>query len=288
MAGRPDLVIVGAASRDITPDDPRGWRLGGPATYCSLTAARLGLRVGCLLGVDNLAAEAEELAMLDAAGVSLRMARLEHGPVFENIEAGGHRRQRWLSASEPIDVGDLPEEWGRVTGWLLAPVAGELGDDWAGAIPEGASIGLGWQGLLREFSDDGWVRKLEPRASSLAAAAGLVVASIDDVDGGTQLDLLRAAAPYATIVLTAGEGGGVALSNGKLLRYFAAPAPAVVDPTGAGDVFLAALMTAWLLTGEPAAAGAMRFAAAAASCALEGIGLAGVPSRGQVRERLTS
>ena len=37
-----DLVVVGAASRDITPDDPRGWRLGGAASYASLAAARLG------------------------------------------------------------------------------------------------------------------------------------------------------------------------------------------------------------------------------------------------------
>jgi sugar/nucleoside kinase (ribokinase family) len=280
------MVVVGAASRDITGDDPRGWRLGGPATYCSLTAARLGLRVGCLLGVDDLAAEAGELAMLESAGVSLRLVRLEHAPVFENIEAGGHRRQRWLSASDPIRAAELPQEWQVPSGWLFAPNAGELGEDWTEAIPEGASVGLGWQGLLREFPEDGWVRRVAPRPSGLAASAGLVVASMDDMDGRTQVGLLRAAAPAAVVVLTAGEGGGVALSGGRLRRYFALAAPAIVDPTGAGDVFLAALMTAWLLTGEPATAGAMRFAAAAASCSVEGIGLAGVPTGEQVRERL--
>ena len=50
-------MVVGAASRDLTTDDPRGWRLGGSAAYCSLAAASLGLRVGCLLGVDAEAAD---------------------------------------------------------------------------------------------------------------------------------------------------------------------------------------------------------------------------------------
>jgi sugar/nucleoside kinase (ribokinase family) len=61
-----------------------------------------------------------------------------------------------------------------------------------------------------------------------------------------------------------------------------------MDPTGAGDVFLAALMVAWLLTGELATARALRFAAAAGSCAVEGAGLVGVPTRVQVAARLHS
>src|SRR6185295_20414519 len=43
VARNPMVLVVGAASRDITPDDPRGWRLGGAATYGSLLLARLGL-----------------------------------------------------------------------------------------------------------------------------------------------------------------------------------------------------------------------------------------------------
>ncbi len=50
---RPDLIVVGAASRDVTPNDPRGWRLGGAVAYVSLAAARLGLRVGALLWISS-------------------------------------------------------------------------------------------------------------------------------------------------------------------------------------------------------------------------------------------
>jgi hypothetical protein len=91
-AEAPDLVVVGAASRDLTDRDPRGWRLGGSAAYCSLAAARLGLHVGCLLGVDDLAASARELDSLPLAGVHLRRVPLERVPLFENIETDGPAR----------------------------------------------------------------------------------------------------------------------------------------------------------------------------------------------------
>jgi fructokinase len=283
------VVVVGAASRDVSDGDPRGWRLGGAATYCALGIARLGLRVGCLLGVDSLAAAADELSLLDAARVDLRQVRLDRGPVFENLEVDGHRRQRWRSKSDDLPTAALPDGWRGATGWLLVPVAGELGEDWASvakaAASGGAHVGVGWQGFLREFDDDGWVEGVAPRADAILAASGLVCASVDDFPPGASLGLLRGLAPKATLVLTAGEGGGVAMRGEKLLRYRAATAVAV-DPTGAGDVFLAALTVAWLLTGELATAPALRFAAAAAACSVEGVGLAGAPTAAELVTRL--
>jgi hypothetical protein len=236
--------------------------------------------------VDEKASTAVEVAMLEAAGVTVRLAKLERGPVFENIERDGHRRQRWLSKSDLVPPASLPAEWRRSCGWLLGPVAGELGDEWASVPEAGALVGLGWQGMLREFSDDGWVRRVAPTACRLTRAAGLVSASVDDFAPGTALEDLRLVAPSAVVVLTAGADGGSALAGRKKVTYAAMPAPTVVDPTGAGDVFLAALMAAWLLTGELATARTLRFAAAAGSCAVEGVGLYGVPDRAQVGARL--
>ena len=287
---RPELVVVGAASRDLTPDDPRGWRLGGAATYCSLTAARLGLRVGAVVGVDGPAVEAAELNELETAGVLLRRVRLQHGPVFENIEEGGHRRQRWLSKSDSVPVTALPAEWRGARAWLLGPVAGEVPPEWAdiAAAREDACVAVGWQGLLREFASDGWVKRVEPRGSVLLNAARLVVASVDDLAPGFGLADLRAIAPGATIVLTAGDRGGLAMRDSRLVRYPAIQAARVVDPTGAGDVFLAALIAVWLRLGDMATSRALRFAAAAGSCAVEGVGLEGVPTEAQVTARLAA
>lgn len=284
----PDLVVVGAASRDVADDDPRGWRLGGAVTYCSLTAARLGLRVGTLAGVDGPAGRAAELGLLEAAGVDLRRVRLEHGPVFENLERDGHRRQRWLSPSHEIPVDALPDSWGSARAWLFVPVAGEVPEVWASVPPPDAVVGLGWQGMLREMTPDGWVGLVAPKASRLAATAGLACASTDDLVPRTELAELRRRAPKAVIVLTRGSRGGIVLHGDRRERYAAIPAARVADPTGAGDVFLAALMVAWLLTGGAATAAGLRFAAAAASCSVEGVGLHGVPTRSELAARLAA
>src|SRR5687767_7324595 len=90
---RPSVLVVGAASRDITSGDPRGWRLGGAITYGALALARLGFRVRALVGADREAAEAHELDLLRGAGADVAIVRLRSGPVFENIEAPDGRRQ---------------------------------------------------------------------------------------------------------------------------------------------------------------------------------------------------
>lgn len=282
----PDLVIVGASSRDVTDGDRRGWRLGGAATYCSLAAARLGLRVGCLIGVDDEAAGAMELELLKQAGVDLRPVPLRRGPVFENIETEGHRRQRWLSMSDAVPVTALPSEWSSAGGWLLVPIAGELADEWADVPPAGARVGLGWQGLLRDFADSGWVERVAPVSSRLLGRAGLVCASLDDLPSDFDTAGLRRVSSGTTVVLTAGSAGGMVLDGPSLVRYPALTAGAVADPTGAGDVFLAALMAVWLIGGEPATPRSLRFAAAAGSLAVEGLGLAGVPTMTAVAARL--
>jgi len=307
-------VVVGSASRDVASDDERGWRLGGPAVYCSLTAERVGLKVGCVVGLDRLAAEATELELLLDAGVRLKRVPLESGPIFDNLEFDGRRRQRWLSGSDAISTAMLPESWRSTRGWLLVPVAGEVPDEWAGVPPAAASVGVGWQGLLRSFDPDGWVRGVEPVRSPLLDRAGLVGVSMHDLDLSLDLDFapdqgpasgpapehdcgadlaadlaaIAEFAPGATLVITAGEAGGVVVSRGRpgALRYRAVTSIGTTDPTGAGDVFLAALMTAWLTTGELTTPRALRFAAAAGSLAVEAIGLAGAPTKAAVAARL--
>ncbi len=282
---RPDVVVVGAASRDRVDGDRRGWRLGGSATYCSLALARLGISTGALIGVDEEAADAGELDVLAKAGVRLRRVPLEHGPVFENLEIDGHRAQRWISKSDELPTGDVPAEWRPARTWLLVPVAGEVGEEWARVPPAEARVVVGWQGLLREFATEGWVKRTAPAPSRLLERARLVCASMDDLAAMARLADLRAMAPQATLVLTSGERGGL-VSRGTGFARYEAFAAETVDPTGAGDVFLAALVATWLLVGELASSRALRFAAAAAACAVEGPGITRVPTGTDVAARL--
>ncbi len=291
------MVVVGAAARDVAPDDPRGWRLGGGVTYGALTLARLGLRTACLIGLDGPAAEAREVDVLRAAGAEVVAQPLERGPVFHNQETAAGRVQRCLSLSDVLRPAALPEAWRSAGAWLLAPVADEVDEAWAAAIPRAAVVGLGWQGLLRHLSPGAVVRRRAPAASAVVRRADIVGVSAADVEAGTSLgellDLLR---PGAVLAVTMGDRGGWlavreaadAAGPPRLVRYPAIPAGPPVDPTGAGDVFLAALLAARL---EPRLAGGrsrrnLFLAAAAASLVVEEPGLAGVPGVAAIADRL--
>jgi sugar/nucleoside kinase (ribokinase family) len=307
---RPLVLVAGAASRDLVLDDPRGWRLGGAATYAALTLARLGLRVRAAVGVDPEASEALELDHLLAAGVDLHLVPLESGPVFENIETSGGRRQRCVAVSAPFGVASLPARWTTgVDALFLGPVAGELDPSWA-SVPA-RTVALGWQGLLRDLRAGADVQRRPPEATDLVDAATVVGASRDDFERGTSPTSLAAfLGPSTLLALTDGVRGGHIVSTDPAghastpAHYPASPSDVTIDPTGAGDVFLAALLAAIIVPGlasragapdatavplpggDPTVSAAAQFAAAAASLVVEAPGLAGVPDLDAVLARL--
>ena len=295
-SGPPAVVVVGAASRDRVTDDPRGWRLGGAVSYGALSIARLGLRVAALVGADAQAAEAEELETLRESGVDVRVVALASGPVFENIEGPGGRRQIAYEAADPLAVEALPPEWRSAPAWLLGPVAAELPDAWADVPPEDALVAIGWQGLLRDIRAGEPVRHVAPGPSPLLRRADIVAVSGTDFGPDISIDEVCAwLRPGATLLVTSGARGGLAAEVGpdgprRLYRYPSLRPDAVVDPTGAGDVFLASVLAARarpdLVGGRIAQRYDLLLAAAAASLLVEGPGLAGVPGREAVRQRM--
>ena len=294
-AHRPCVVVVGAACRDLTSDDPRGWRLGGGVTYGALTAARLGVRTAALIGVDRLAANASELDELRAAGCTVVTVPLRHGPVFENVEAPGGRVQTVLEVADPLPVSAFPEDWRRAPGWILAPVASELPPGWASLpLPE-ATVAFGWQGILRRLEPGERVLPLAPGPSDLLQRANITGVSRHDLLHDLSFDALRRLlGTPSELLLTSGDGGGYLLELGReqsrrLVRYPAVPNRGIVDPTGCGDVMLAALLAARVAaldTGAGHRSAELLIAATAASLNTEGLGLDGVPTRAAIRARM--
>ncbi len=288
-ASRIDVVHIGSASRDLTADDPRGWRLGGGVTYAALTTARLGLRTAALVGADAVAASAAELDLLRAAGVELELVHLVEGPVFDNHETPAGREQICHAVGRPLAIPTLPSGWIDATAWSLVPVAGEVDDDWTRVIPGAAYVAFGWQGILRELVAGQRVERRPPAPSALVARADIVGASHHDLAIGTSLALLSGFLhPGADLVVTEGRQGGLLVRVGtdgprEILRYPAVTVGREIDPTGAGDTFLAALLVSAVRSGRVGAGPEVRgldlsFAAAAGSLAVEAPGLAGVPN----------
>lgn len=295
---RIDVVHVGSASRDLTDEDPRGWRLGGGASYSALTTARLGLRTAAIVGVDPAAATASELDLLRAAGVELHLVALDEGPVFRNDETPGGRVQGWPSRGLPLPVPRVPRAWREARAWSLVPVASELDETWASVVPEAAFVCLGWQGLLREQGPDLMTRRRPPGPSALLEIADLVGISRDDLTRDLPLRGVTRLLPTGSrLALTDGYHGGRLLTvtadgHTDAASWSAVPPARVVDPTGAGDVFLAALLAAIVrldLTspiGDRGPAPDLEFAAAAASFVVEAPGMFGVPELWAVLARL--
>ncbi len=297
MDETPQVVVVGAASRDIVADDPRGWRLGGGATYSALTLARLGLRVGALVVADPSAAGSTEMDVVRAAGVDVRQVPGAAGPVFVNVETPTGRVQRSPQVSDPALPAALPASWRRSPAWMLVPVAAEIGDEWAAVPPDDALVAVGWQGLVRILAAGATVRHRPPGPSAVVRRADLISVGSDDIDGTTTPAQLAALLHRdATLLITDGARGGTAYRvrarpDALSARPWSSiPTERYVDPVGAGDTFLAGVFAGWLepslVAGWAGPDPALRLGAACASLVLEGPGLHGVPHRDDALRRM--
>jgi sugar/nucleoside kinase (ribokinase family) len=254
----PDVIVVGAAARDVASGDPRGWRLGGGVTYSGLALARLGLRTGIVIGLDAKARDAHELELLRSAGAEVCVVPIERGPVFHNEERPAGRVQTCLSGSDPVPPSTMPGAWRDAPAWLLAPVAAEVPDEWADVPAAPACVALGWQGMLRHLFAGERVWPIEPGPSPLLHRADLVGVSRHDLPHGLRLrDVSSWLGDRCELLLTAGPAGGLLLelARGRLVggrRYAGIPPREDVDPTGAGDTMLAGLLAARIAVGGTA------------------------------------
>ncbi len=176
------------------------------------------------------------------------------------------------------------------------PVAGEISDDWAARVPDGAILAVAWQGFLRRLVAGERVGRREPAPSAILRRADLVGVSHHDVPVGTPVTALTGMLHAgAALLVTQGSDGGLLVhleADGSIrtMRYRPTASSGETDPTGAGDTFLAALHASTL---RPAIVGRhrsryrldLRFAAAAGSLVVEGPGLDGVPDRSAVLVR---
>jgi ribokinase len=275
-----DFLAIGHVARDEFEGEPT-WRLGGTALYAAATAARLGTATALVtrVGPNEKPALDERCTQL---GIALRALPSSASTTFGFRYVEGRRFMRLKARAKGISPDDVPAKWRAARAVVLGSIAHELDRTLFGTTSPRATV-LVAQGYLREWSADG---AIEPRswddAEEIVPLVSAVVLSEDDVAG--DLSAPRRWARNGRVYVTLAERGVLVLDRGTETAVPGYPAERVVDPTGAGDAFAAGLAIA-LADGRPPDDCA-RFANAAASFAVEGVGMASLADRARVDARM--
>jgi sugar/nucleoside kinase (ribokinase family) len=285
----PDFLVAGHLVQDLLPDG--SWRLGGAAAYASLLARNLGLRTAVLTACSD---EIDTDILLQ--GIHVYRVRSAHTTQMRNIypPEASSRREQWVpQRASRITAEDLPPDWREARIVLLGPVAGELDDSLALAFAPWSLIGAGAQGWLREVRPDQRVQPVHPddweSYATLRRTSALFLSDEDLPPAGPD------ARPPAldgwcqnlqVVAFTRGYQGADVCHRGEWRHIDAFPSSAD-ELTGAGDTFAAAFLIRYNERGDPW--DAARFASAAASIVIEGVGVEGVPqSTSAIEARMRS
>jgi 1D-myo-inositol 3-kinase len=214
----------------VTNDQLAGTVLpGGAALYSGLAAAALGAEVTLLTraGPDFVGSH------LFARFHRVHALAAPRTTTFEERYVGERRVARLLSRAGSLDVA-LPS----ADVVLLCPVTDEVPE--ALLALRGCFVAAGLQGWLRAFAADGTSEPRPLRNPDAFAGCRLVGCSEEDLAGlGPEtLDALRAS--VQVVAVTDGPAGARLYSGAQGWRLSALSVESV-DPTGAGDVFLATL-----------------------------------------------
>lgn len=271
-----DYLVIGHLTRDLTPNGPR---LGGTASYASLTARAMGLRVGVLTACEDCLGNPE----LEREGIRVVGVRSEETTTFENIQTPNGRIQYLHSLAPNIDLSMVPEQWRSTPIVHLGPVAREIDPNLARAFPN-SLVGLTPQGWLRTWDAEGRVSFTEwPECTFVLQHAGAAVISIEDVRGNESI-VEDMASSIRVLAVTEGANGARLYWNGDL-RRFRPPQMVETDPTGAGDIFAAAFFIRLQITRDPWEAA--RFATNLAAYSVLRYGLDSIPRPEEIQAVMT-
>lgn len=290
-----DLVTIGHFAIDlIVPLDetkPRR-RLGGPPTYVSLSAAKLGSSVSVVskVGVDF---PVKYVEWLKRRGVDLSGLKIcgdsRTTSFLIKYYPDGSRDMFLKGRAPPILVGDLPQSL-KAKAIHISPIAGEISADLIVASSSITPIvSLDPQGLLRHFDSSGRVSLRGLDSLNFLSHVKIFKSSEREIKvlTGTD-DVIKAlrkvrACGVEVAITTMGDRGALISFNDKIFSMPAAKSKVIVDPTGAGDAFIGAFLSEHIVGEDPLWCACV--GAAAASFLIEKIGPRGFRGRRDVYRR---
>jgi sugar/nucleoside kinase (ribokinase family) len=205
--------------------------------------------------------------------------------LFENIYLPDGRKQVIHQRADAIACDQIPAAWCQAPLAYLGSIDREIEPSVFSCFDDKTLLGVMPQGFFRQWDKQGLIRFIEwdPPEEILRRINVLVISELDVPSPDR---LVRAWRRYIdTIVVTHAERGATVYQDDDSCHYLARPAHQV-DPTGAGDVFLAAFLIRLEETRDPCLAA--QFANAVASFSVEGPGVTGIPLRWQVEAYLDS
>lgn len=278
MAFTPDYLLIGHMTADITPS---GRILGGTVSYAARTASAFGLKVGIVtsasagdLLLDELYPYAAEVTVVPALETS----------TFENLYKPTGREQYIRGVASPLRYEHIPPSWRDAPLVHFAPLTGEL--DMSDILPpfDNAITMLTAQGMLRQWGDDGLVRFKKWYDIYALQQLDWIVLSEEDIVHAPELEDEYAAVAN-NFVLTRAERGGTHYRQDAAPANYDTPQVTVTQPTGAGDVFAAALLCGLhLLDGDVTAS--LDMAATMGAIAVTRNGWEGVPTVAEAQAHL--
>jgi sugar/nucleoside kinase (ribokinase family) len=279
-----DLAVIGHFSIDtiLLPSRTAPFVVvGGAVTYASLAARRLDATTSVVSRVGGNFPEAYLWWLrqegIDLSGV-IKFAD-EQTTCFELSYSAdlSDRVLKLKSKGSPINSADIPMDL-RAKVIHIAPIANEVSIEVVEKLKHCADIlSLDPQGFLRSFDEVGNVTEnaasVDKQVLSLINIYKSSLNEIYALTGQSELKpAIRAIHDYGaeTVIVTMGAKGSILSVEGAQYKIAACPSQVVVDPTGAGDVFIAGFLTEYLRQKESIWCACV--GSAAASLVVEGIG----------------
>ena len=254
--------------------------LGGAATYTSLSAKHLDATTSVISKVGGNFPEAY-LWWLRQEGIDLSavIKKTDESSTSFELAYTKDLSERTLSLKgkgAPIELADLPE-YLKAKSVHVAPIANEVSFEVIERLKQCTSVlSLDPQGLLRSFDDAGNVTENASVDKRILGLINIYKSSQAEILALTGQSELKAALKVVhdfgvgTVIVTLGAKGSVLSVEGAQFNIAACPSQVLVDPTGAGDVFIGAFLTEYLREKESIWCACV--GSAAASFVVEGIG----------------
>jgi len=276
-----DLVTVGhfAIDQILSPKIPTPEpTLGGPPTYVSLAARKLGAKVSVISKVGG-DFPSEYVVWLEENGVDLsglKQVRAGSTTKFLLKYGKGGRQLQLKSRAPPISPEDVSSSL-RAKAVHVAPIANELSKgviDKLRALTD--TLSLDPQGFVRRFDEQGNVRLGRWEETGILRQIDVYKSSFSEIKAATGLTDLQLAVQKIhsygprIVMVTRGMKGSTLFFDGELYEIPACKPRVVRDFTGAGDAFIGAFLAELVQGKDPVWCACV--GSAASSFVVEGVG----------------